>query len=469
MSDLLWKSAMELSTLVATKKVSPTELLRATLERLHQVEGQINAFVEVTEDQAYAAAKAVEASVMRGEALGPLAGIPISVKDLIAVKGARLTFGSRAMAENVAAIDAPSVERVREAQAVIIGKTTTSEFGCKGVGSSPLTGITRNPWDLSKTPGGSSAGAAASIAAGVTAIGLGTDGGGSIRIPCALSGLFGIKGHFGRVPVFPTSATPTLAHVGPMTRTVRDAALLLRTISGFDPRDPSAVAQAVPDFLAECDGSINGLRIAWSPTLGYARPKSEILDLTSRAVADLEGLGCKVELVDHVFDDPLELFMAEFFAGAGTRLRTVLENQRELLDPAVARTLDIALSQSMHDYYEKVFKRYDLRTKVCEFFSRFDLLLTPTLPTEAFAAEADTPPDIGSPESLFDWLQYTYPFNLTGLPAASIPVGFTSAGLPVGLQIVGRHLGEALIFRLAAAFEAARPWAAHKPRIPLSS
>jgi aspartyl-tRNA(Asn)/glutamyl-tRNA(Gln) amidotransferase subunit A len=469
MSDLVWKSAIELRSLVASKAVSPTEVLRASLERLHQVEGQINAFVEVTEAQAYAAAKAVETSVMRGEPLGPLAGVPVSVKDLIAVRDARLTFGSRAMANNVAALDAPSVERLRKAQAVIIGKTTTSEFGCKGVGSSPLTGITRNPWDLSKTPGGSSAGAAASIAAGVTAIGLGTDGGGSIRIPCSLSGLFGIKGHFGRVPVFPTSATPTLAHVGPMARTVRDAALLLRTVSGFDPRDPFAIAQPVPDFLAECDASLKGLRIAWSPTLGYARPKPEILDITSRAVADLEKLGCKVDLVEHVIEDPLELFMAEFFAGAGTRLRPFLEHQRELLDPAVARTLDVALSQSMNGYYEKVFKRYDLRTKFCEFFSRFDLLLTPTLPTEAFAAEADTPPDIGSPESLFDWIQYTYPFNLTGLPAASIPVGFTDAGLPVGLQVVGGHLGEALILRLAATYEAARPWGARKPPLQAAS
>lgn len=463
MSELLWKSALDLRAMVAAKKVSPTEVLRASLDRLREVEGDINAFVEVTEDQAYAGAKVVEDAVMRGEPLGALAGVPLSVKDLIAVKGAKLTFGSRAMADNVATLDAPSVERVRKAHGVIVGKTTTSEFGCKGVGSSPLTGVTRNPWDLRKTPGGSSAGAAASIAAGVTPIGLGTDGGGSIRLPCSLSGLFGIKGHFGRVPVFPTSATPTLAHVGPMARTVRDAALLLQTVSGFDPRDPGAVAQPVPDFLRECDLPAKGLRIAWSPTLGYARPKQEVLDIVSQAVQEIEGLGCHVEQVDQVFDDPLDLFMAEFFAGAGTRLRPVLENQRELLDPAVARTLDGALAQTMNQYYSSVFRRYDLRTKLCDFFSKYDLLLTPTLPTEAFDAEADFPPGMGSSENILGWIQYTYPFNLSGLPAASIPAGFTRAGLPVGLQIVGRHLGEALIFRLAAAFEAARPWADRKP------
>lgn len=465
MSDILWKSALELRALIAAKEISPTEVLEATLDRLQEVERDINAFVQVTEDQAYAGARAVESAIVRGDPLGALAGIPVSVKDLIAVKDARLTFGSRAMAENVAVLDAPSVERVRQSHGVIIGKTTTSEFGCKGVGSSPLTGVTRNPWDLTKTPGGSSAGAAASIAAGVTTIGLGTDGGGSIRLPASLSGLFGIKGHFGRVPVFPTSATPTLAHVGPMARTVRDAALLLQAISGFDPRDPAAVAQPVPDFLRECDMPAKGLRIAWSPTLGYARPKPEILEIVARAVEEVEAMGCYVEEVESVFDDPIELFMAEFFAGAGTRLRPVLENQRELLDPAVARTLDGALAQTMSQYYATVFQRYDLRTKLCAFFDNFDLLLTPTLPTEAFEAEADFPPKLGSADDLIGWIKYTYPFNLTGLPAASIPAGFTRAGLPVGLQIVGRHLGESLIFRLAAALEEARPWADRKPSL----
>jgi aspartyl-tRNA(Asn)/glutamyl-tRNA(Gln) amidotransferase subunit A len=465
MSDILWKPALELRALIAAKEISPTEVLRATLDRLEDVEGDINAFVQVTEDQAYAGARAVESALVRGEPLGALAGIPVSVKDLIAVKDARLTFGSRAMADNVAAVDAPSVERVRRSHGVVIGKTTTSEFGCKGVGSSPLTGVTRNPWDLSKTPGGSSAGAAASIAAGVTTVGLGTDGGGSIRLPCALSGLFGIKGHFGRVPVFPTSATPTLAHVGPMARTVRDAALLLQVISGFDPRDPSAVAQPVPDFLRECDMPARGLRIAWSPTLGYARPKPEVLEIVTRAVEEIESMGCYVEEVENIFDDPIQLFMAEFFAGAGTRLRPVLENQRELLDPAVARTLDGALAQTMNEYYTTVFQRYDLRTKLCAFFDNFDLLLTPTLPTEAFDAEADFPADLGSEDNVIEWIKYTYPFNLTGLPAASIPAGFTRAGLPVGLQIVGRHLGESLIFRLAAALEEARPWADRKPAL----
>ena len=462
-ADFLWKSALELRELVRAKKLSPVEVVKASLARLAEVEPRINAFVDVTESQALESARETERAMMAGEPLGPLAGLPVSVKDLIAVKGARLTFGSRAMAENVAQVDAPSVERVRRAQGAIIGKTTTSEFGCKGAGSSPLTGITRNPWDLSKTPGGSSCGAAASIAAGVSPFGLGTDGGGSIRLPSSFTGLFGIKGHFGRVPVFPTSATPTLAHVGPMARTVRDAALLLQTISGYDPRDPAAVAEPVPDFLSECDMPPTGLRIAWSPTLGYARPDPEVLAIVEAMVTKLSGMKCHVELVENVFDDPVDQFMAEFFAGAGTRLRSVLTDRRELLDPAVARTLDKALSQTMKDYYESVFRRYDLRTKMVEFFKKYDLLVTPTLPVTAFDAELDYPPGLADDENILSWIFYTYPFNLTGLPGASVPAGFSKAGLPVGMQIIGRHLGESLILRVASAIEAATPWAHLKP------
>ncbi len=464
MSEIMWKSALELRDMIRSKEISPVEVVTASLERLREVEPKINAFLDVTEDQAMDAAKVAEAAVAAGDELGPLHGLPVSIKDLIAVKGAKLTFGSRALADNVSDVDAPSVARIRAAGGAIIGKSTTSEFGCKAVGDSPLTGITRNPWNLEKTPGGSSCGAAASIASGVTPFGLGTDGGGSVRIPSALTGLFGIKAHFGRVPVFPASATPTLAHVGPLARTVRDGALLLQTISGFDARDAGAVSQDVPDFLAACDRSPEGLRVAWSPTLGYGEPDPQVLSTVSDAVKVFEDLGCQVTEVAKVFDDPLDLMMSEFFAGAGTRLRPVLESSRELLDPAVAYTLESALGQEMGEYYTKVFERYDLRNTVCDFFEDYDLLLTPTLPVTAFDVGNDYPPGRGSADNSIGWITYTYPFNLTGLPAASVPCGFVD-GLPVGLQIVGRHLGEVDIFRAAAAFEEARPWADRKPAL----
>lgn len=465
MTHIPWNSAIELRDLMRKKELSPVEVLDITLARLNEVEPKLNAFVDVTEDQARKGAKDAEAAIASGQDIGELCGLPISVKDLIAVKGAGLTFGSQTLKDNIAPADAPSVERARNAGAVIVGKTTTSEFGFKAVGDSPLTGITRNPWNLKKTPGGSSCGAAASIAAEVTPFGFGTDAGGSIRIPCSLTGLFGIKGHFGRIPVFPTAATPTLAHVGPIARTVRDAALLLKVASGYDPRDPGSVAQPVPDFLSACDKSPKGLKIAWSPTLGYAKPHKEVVELVENAVKVFEELGCIVERVDDVIgEDPLPQFMAEFFAGASTRLRPVLENHREILDPTVTRVLETALRQEMGAYYNLVFARYDLRVKIAEFFESYDLLITPTIPVAAFDVGLEVPPGFDQENNLA-WIYYTYPFNLTGLPAASIPVGFNRENLPVGMQIVGKHLMETDILRAAAAFEEARPWANKKPPI----
>ena len=462
-TDLLYRSAVELRELVLSKEVSPVELLDHSLARLEEVEPTLNSFVTVTEEVARAAARAAEKAVMDGDPPGLLHGLPISVKDLIAMDGVRWTFGSKSTADNVAAFDAPAVERVRKAGAVILGKTTTSEFGCKAVGDSPLTGITRNPWNLSKTPGGSSAGAAASVASGVTPFALGTDGGGSVRIPGSLTGVFAIKPQFARVPIFPESAAPTLSHVGPMARTVRDAALLLTAIAGFDRRDPFSVAAAVPDFLAACDRSVKGMRIAWSPTLGYANPVSEVVDLCEQAVRTLEELGCEVDHVDKVIErDPVDMWMSEFYASIGTRLNAVLTEQPELLDPAVAEMLGGSLDQTIAAYWTQVFNRYRFREQMRSFMERYDLLVSPVLPVPAFDVGVNVPPQIPAANAV-SWVTYTYPFNLTGQPGASLPVGWTQDGLPVGLQLISKSLCEADIFRLAAAFEAARPWADRKP------
>ena len=464
-SELLYRSAVELRDLVLAKEVSPVELLDLGLARLEEVEPKLNSFVTVTEDVARTAARAAEKAIMDGDPPGLLHGLPISVKDLIAMDGVRCTFGSKSAADNVAALDAPAVERVRRAGAVIVGKTTTSEFGCKAVGDSPLTGITRNPWNLAKTPGGSSAGAAASVAAGVTPFALGTDGGGSVRIPGSLTGLFAIKPQFARVPVFPESAAPTLSHVGPMTRTVRDAALLLSAIAGFDRRDPFAVAAPVPDFLAACDRTVKGMRIAWSPTLGYADPMREVVELCEQAVRAFEDLGCEVELVDKVMErDPVDMWMSEFYASIGTRLNPVLSARRELLDPAVAEVLGSALDQKIEGYWTQVFNRYRFREDMRRFMETYDLLVSPVLPVPAIDVGLNVPPRMPD-ANIVSWVRYTYPFNLTGQPGATLPVGFTGDGLPVGLQLVSKSHGEVDIFRLSAAFEAARPWSTKTPPI----
>jgi aspartyl-tRNA(Asn)/glutamyl-tRNA(Gln) amidotransferase subunit A len=467
MSDeFSFMTAIDLRDRILSKEISPVEVARASLARLEAVEPILNNFVTVTADEALDAARRAEAALMAGpEQIGLLHGLPVSVKDLITVAGVKCCFGSRSAADNIAQSDAPSVERIKAQGGCIVGKTTTSEFGCKPVGDCPLTGITRNPWNLAKTPGGSSCGAAASIAAGVTPFGLGTDGGGSIRIPAFFTGLFGIKAHFGRVPVYPTSATPTLAHVGPVARTVRDAALLLTAIAGFDRRDPFAVAEDVPDFLAACDRPVTGLRIAWSPGLGYAKPDAEVVALCEAAAKTFERLGCEVELVEKVMEaNPSDLWMAEFYAGVGTRLKPVLDKQPELLDPAVVEVLSGALDQPLEDYYGKVFARYAFREHMRVFFDRYELLISPTLPVPAFDVGLNMPP--GFPDAnIISWVSYTYPFNLTGYPAASVPVGFTRDGLPIGLQIAAGAMRETDIFAASSALEAERPWADKVPEL----
>jgi aspartyl-tRNA(Asn)/glutamyl-tRNA(Gln) amidotransferase subunit A len=463
--DLTYCDASDVAQLIATGEVSAEEALEASLARLEMTEPRLNAFVVTLASEARRDAQAADLRHKRGDHIGPLHGVPVSVKDLIAVGGAPFTLGSRSMVHNVAPADAASVERLRKAGAIIIGKTTTSEYGCKAVGDSPLTGVTFNPWDLSKTAGGSSAGAAASVAAGVTAIAIGTDGGGSIRIPAALCGLVGVKPQFGRVPVYPTAATPTLAHVCPMARTVRDAALLLMVLAGYDARDPFSVPLPVPDLMAACERDPRPLRIAWSPTFGYAPVDPEVRAIAERAARTFADFGCALEEIEAPFGaDPADLWTAEFYAGIGARLGSVLRERPGTLDRDVAAIVERALTVRAEDYYAAVFGRYEFRERVRRLFDVYDLLLSPTLPVSGVDAGLAIPP--GLPDrNIVTWVCYTYPFNLTGQPAASIPAGFTAAGLPVGLQIVARPYREEDVFAAAAAFESARPWAARRPTL----
>lgn len=448
--------AREARDRIARREISPVELTRASLDAAWESQSSLNAFFEILDAEAMEAARAAEAMVLNGSPLGAIHGVPFSTKDLISVAGVRYAAGSRTLADNVADLDAPSVARARAAGGILIGKTTTSEFGCKAVGDSPLTGITRNPWDLTKTPGGSSGGAAASVAAGITPFALGTDGGGSIRIPASMTGLAGIKGHFGRVPVWPVSATPTLAHVGTLARRVEDAVLLLSAVAGYDVRDPYSVAGPVPDMIGALAGSVEGMRIAWSGTLGYAEPDAEVVKITREAAYQLTALGAQVDHVEDVFEsDPADIWSSEFYAGVGTRLRSAMETKRDLLDPSVAAVLDEALALELKDYYSNVFRRYALRDHVARFFDRYDVLLTPVTPVASLDVGLDKPlrlPD----RNPVNWVFYTYPFNLTGQPAASVNAGYSSDGMPVGIQVVGRALGEVDVVRVASAIEQVR-------------
>jgi aspartyl-tRNA(Asn)/glutamyl-tRNA(Gln) amidotransferase subunit A len=382
--------------------------------------------------------------------------VPVTVKDLFltrgwpTLRGSTLTDRDQPWEE-----DAPPVARLRESGAVFLGKTTMPEYGWKALGDSPLSGITRNPWSLEHTPGGSSSGAAAAIAAGLGPLGLGTDGGGSIRIPCCLTGLAGLKAQFGRIPLWPHSAAPSVAHVGPMTRDIRDAALMFMSIAGFDPRDPATVAGPLPDLVAACDAGVKGLRIAYSRTLGYAKPDPDVAAIIDEAAKTLESLGADIEPVEDVFaSDPVDVWTAEFYASIGTRLAPILDKQRDLLDPAVVAILETATKLDLRTYYTKVFERYALRERMRQFFQRYDLLLSPTLAIASLDVGKNVP-DSRPDRDLVSWVYYTYPFNLTGEPSATVCAGF-SDGMPVGLQLTGRSHDEYSVVRAAAAYEGTR-------------
>jgi aspartyl-tRNA(Asn)/glutamyl-tRNA(Gln) amidotransferase subunit A len=337
-----------------------------------------------------------------------------------------------------------------------VGKTTTPEFGWKGVTDSPLTGITRNPWNPKKTPGGSSGGSAAAVASGMGPLTIGTDGGGSIRIPCAFTGLFGLKPSFGRVPAWPLSPFGTVAHVGPMTRTVTDAALMMNVLSQPDARDWHALPYDARDYLTGLDDGVRGLRIAYSPDLGYARVDREIAALVKKAVQVFEDLGAQVDEVDPGFEDQLEVFTLHWFPGAAYVVRGIPAAKRKLMDKGLLQVARAGEKVTMKQYLDAVQKRGALGVLMNRFHEKYDLLLTPTLPLPAFDAGKESPAQVKE-RRWTDWTPFSYPFNLTQQPAASIPCGLTKAGLPAGLHIVGPKYADALVLRAARAYETVKP------------
>ena len=462
--DLAFMSATDLAVAIRSKKLSPVEVVEAVLSRIGVVNPRLKAYCTVTAETARAEARASEAAVMRGDPLGPLHGVPISVKDLVITRGVRTTFGSRIYEANIPEEDAPLVERLKAAGAILLGKTTSPEFGWKGATDSPLFGISRNPWNLDRTPGGSSGGAGAAVAAGLAPLAVGTDGGGSIRIPGSFCGVFGLKPTYGLVPVYPASATGTLSHPGPMTRTVRDAALMLQVMAGPDDRDPLSFPLTCQDSTAGLEGGVRGLRVAWSPTLGYAVVDREVRMLTDAAAKRFGDLGCHLVLVDRVFDDPDPIWSPLFYGGIAGRLHDSMEEWRDRMDPGLVQVVEEGSRISAVQLGKAALARAAFTEQVRRFFLHYDLLLTPTLAVPPFAAGLERPPDDHAGSRLA-WVAFTYPFNLTGQPAATVPCGFTKDGLPIGLQIVGRRLMDATVLQAAAAFEAAAPWADRRPSL----
>lgn len=461
MTDTASLSAAELGPLYASGELSPVEVARDALARIERFEPEINAFAVRDAGVTLAMAEASQARWQKNESLGPLDGVPVTIKDNIGVKGWSMRRGSAVASDAPFADDAPAAARLREAGTVFLGKTTMPEYGWKGVGDSPLTGITHNPWNIGTGPGGSSSGAAACAALNLGCIHIGTDGAGSVRIPAAFTGVVGLKPSYGRVPAWPVSTMGFLAHLGPLTRTVADTALAMNAIGRPDNRDMTAMIDAPPDYVAGLAGGAKGLRLAWSPRLGSGVPVDpEIAALTEAAALAFRELGASVEEVDPGFDDPIGTLMTIWSAGAALALRSAGPAERARMDPGLVAVAEQGEAVPASAYVEALLvQRNLLAHRMAQFHARFDLLLTPTLPLPAFAVGRNTPEHGAYGDDWTRWTPFTYPFNITQQPAISLPCGLTSAGLPAGLQLVGAFGADALVLRVAAAFENLRPFA----------
>jgi Asp-tRNA(Asn)/Glu-tRNA(Gln) amidotransferase A subunit family amidase len=468
MSSLSYLSVMELAKLIRSRELSPVELMEETLERINRVNPEINAFVSLRADEALDEARSLTKRISSGEDPGPLTGIPIGVKDLEDVKGMVTSFGSIPYKDNVAGDDSIQVSRLKASGAIVVGKTNTPEFGFTGFTKNRLYGVTRNPWNKDRTPGGSSGGSAAAVAAGLVPLATGSDAGGSIRIPASYSGCVGLKPSYGRIPLGPGPSLHMARTMvlGPLSRTVSDAALYLDCVAGYHPADPDSLPQPEGSYLKTLQRPLKSSRIGFSQTLGYARIEPDVMELVEQAVETFRGMGHRVDTWEGRFPDVsdawAELMNREIYA----QIHEDLEKIRGQLGRSLVASLDLAKGLTLEDQIRANRVRSKLNQTLWEVFDRFDLLLTPTMPTEAFAAKGPPPAEIdGHPIPLLWAVAFTYPFNLSGHPAATVRVGLTKTGLPVGLQIVGPRHRDDLVLQTAYAYEKSSPWNDSWPNI----
>jgi amidase len=466
--ELISRSALELAALVRSKQVSALEVTEAMLSRIDTVNPRLNAYCLVAADAARAAAREADIAVAKGEPLGPLHGAPVSIKDVIYTRGIRTTGGSRLFAETVPTEDAVAVARLKARGLVVLGKTNTSEFGHKAITDNPMFGPTRNPWNLMLTPGGSTGGGAAAVASGLGPLALGTDGGGSLRIPAAWCGVYGFKPSYGRVPQHPGfPGWDHVSHIGPIARTVRDAAALLDIVAGTDDRDRESLPDAATSFLEACEQPVRGLHVAWTADLGGGMVVDPgVREVCEDAAAEFESIGCHVEVVNPGWENIEDAFTTTVAAQFHTAWADHAERSESLMDPTLVRFIRRGAGVTTREYLAARTRVTTYWLEVRAFLERFDLLLTPTVAVPPFPVGARPPRSIaGEAVSVLGWMPFTYPFNLTGQPAASVPVGFTEDGLPVGLQIVGQRHADHVVLAASAACEAARPWGDHHPEL----
>ena len=456
--DILSLSATQLIEQYRAKRMSPVDALNAALQQADEQNPMHNAFVVLDRESALRAARQSEGRWQRGTPLGRVDGVPTTVKDLILAKGWPTLRGSRTIDPNQKwEEDGATVARLREQGAVFLGKTTTPEFGWKGVTDSPLTGVTRNPWNTDLTPGGSSGGAAVAAALGMGWMHVATDGGGSIRIPAAFCGLFGFKPTWGIVPVHPHSPALTLWHQGPISRNVTDAALMLSVITRPDPRDWYAVPSPGIDYTQNLDEGIRGRRIAYSRTLGYAVVDAEVARLVDAAVRKFEDLGAQVEEIDLDLEDPISIMQPLWAVALALAVAPMTTEQRAMMDQPLLDLAEPGFHLSALEYRQLEKARETFARRVTGVHPQYDLVITPQLATTAFAVNHEVPPGTHM-ERWWQWSPFTYPFNLTQQPAATVPCGFASNGLPVALQIVGAKFADHLVLKAARAYEREHPF-----------
>ena len=461
-ADLHWLSVAEAAQLIAARKLSPVEFTEASLRRIEQLEGRLNAFITVDGDAAMTAASEAADEIAKGGAHGPLHGIPIALKDIFGVAGVRMTAGSKILSENVASEDAEATARLKAAGAVVLGKLNLHEFAFGATGVNPHYGAARNPWDLERITGGSSSGSGASVAAGECAAALGTDTGGSIRIPASLCGIVGLKptyGHVSKRGVLPLSWS--LDHVGPMTRTVEDAAIVLQAIAGRDADDASTVGEPVPDYMQMLRQGVQGLRIGIAKEFFFENLHPEVESAVRSAIGLLGEMGADlteadVPLISEIPGGVTAIMLPEALA---YHQKWMSERPDDYGDDVRYRLELGATFLAVHYVQAQRFREMAVAAWREEVFPKVDLIVTPTTPITA------RPIEEGDLQVTFNLIRFTNPLNFLGVPAISIPCGFTGEGLPVGLQLVGRWWDEASVLRAAYAYEQATDW--HERRAPI--
>ncbi len=465
MTDLSMLDSASLAEGYRSGELSPVEATRAALRAIERHDGAVNAFVLVDEEGALSAAAESERRWRDGTPLGPGDGIPTSIKDIFLTRGWPTLRGSTLIeADGDWSDDSPCVARLREAGCVFLGKTTTPEFAWKGVTDSIRQGVTTNPWGADLTSGGSSGGAATAVGLGMGTWAMGTDGGGSVRIPAAFTGTTALKPTYGLVPHYPGSPFGTLSHAGPMTRSVRDVAAMMDLITAFDPRDWSSMPTPTTSFLDHLDDGVEGLRVAFSADLGYVKNDPEVEQAVRAAVQVLADAGAVVEEVDPGFTDPVEAFHVLWFAGAAKVLESYPEGSLERIDPGLRRCVEAGSGLTASEYLDATAVRMDLGLRMGLLHAQHDLFVTPTMPIPAFSG-GQASPDGWESDLWTSWTPYTYPFNMTQQPALSVPCGLTTARRPIGLQIVGARHADALVLRAGRAYEQRTDWAARVPTL----